>query len=323
MFHASNKIKLGIVGLGHAGNLHLRAIDSLQSIFELSLSYDLSQSKTAQKLPKNKIVTSVEDILNSNIDCVILSCPSASKFQLSKLIFESGKSIFSEKPQVLTLKEFDYLNLLAKNKDLIFQGAFHSTFNPLQRQLLKEITIFPGKTVHKKFGELINIELNRFDPYVQSGQVIDYAPEKTSGLDSWPNILSELALYVNSYKVKDVKYLDTSFAPNYPEVKTKITGIFPEGKFIANTDWTNGQNIKKTTLFFEKATVILDYTGYQLTVTKNDQIVSKQNFDQLGSRLEIEYKRMYKDLFNVLTKTRQDNREIIKNITQMLENYCL
>lgn len=323
MFHASNKIRLGIIGLGHAGNFHLKAINSLRSIFELSLAYDLSQSKTAQKLPKNKFATSVEDILNSNIDCVVLSCPSASKFRLSKLVFKSGKSIFSEKPQVLTLKEFDYLNLLAKNKDLIFQGAFHSTFNPLQIQLLKEITIFPEKTVHKKFGRLINIELNRFDPYVQSGQVVDCVPERTSSMDSWPNILSELALYVNSYKVKDVKYLNTSFAPDYPEVKTKITGIFPEGRFIANTDWTNGQNIKRTTLFFEKAVVMLDYTGYQLTIMKNNQIVSKQNIAQLGPRLEVEYKRMYKDLFEVLVKNKEDNRKMIRNITQVLEKYCL
>jgi len=306
------KYKLGLVGCGRAAYWHAQAIQTMSENFELLATYDINNN--GLNLPDAKKCLTLDSLLEVKLDGVVVTVPSSQKLKVCTRILESGKNIIVEKPFVQTISEFKSLEKLANQQNLVMYGALHARFSSTLTSFVKNLNINEQGTSHLNHGQLKKIELRRFDPYVKDG-IVTHAPEISSGLDSWPNIFSELDLYTSRYKIGSVQDFDSTFYPEYPEVKARVEGNIAGGSFTAYTDWTNNMNQKDTTLFFENGVVKLDHTNQQIWEGKDtSDLRMTADYNNLGSRLEVEYIGIYRELYMVLSGNIPDNRNLSRRL---------
>jgi len=75
--------------------------------------------------PSARIVRSLEDLLSSAIDLVVVGTPNGTHFEFAKAALQAGKHVVVDKPVTATSAEAAELNALALSKGLIF-APFHN-----------------------------------------------------------------------------------------------------------------------------------------------------------------------------------------------------
>lgn len=120
------KIKIGFIGCGKiVQSHHGPEILKLAKRAKISALYDLKE-KTAISLKEellinSEIFESVDDLLKSDIDGVIISTPNNSHFELTMQSLKAGKHVLVEKPMAVNLEEADKMIAAAKASKLHLQ----------------------------------------------------------------------------------------------------------------------------------------------------------------------------------------------------------
>ena len=122
-------IKVGIVGVGHLGEIHLKLI--LSSInFDLIGFYETNQEKSdlISKKYQVKSFKSLED-LSENVQAVIISTPTIHHHEIATFFLKNNIHVFVEKPITTNLNEANELIQLAQNNKLVGQVGHVERFN--------------------------------------------------------------------------------------------------------------------------------------------------------------------------------------------------
>ena len=122
-------IKVGIVGVGHLGEIHLKLI--LSSInFDLIGFYETNQEKSDLILKKYQVKSfkSLED-LSENVQAVIISTPTIHHHEIATFFLKNNIHVFIEKPITTNVKEANELVQLAKDNNLVGQVGHVERFN--------------------------------------------------------------------------------------------------------------------------------------------------------------------------------------------------
>ena len=122
-------IKVGIVGVGHLGEIHLKLI--LSSInFDLIGFYETNQEKSdlISKKYQIKSFKSLED-LSENVQAVIISTPTIHHHEIATFFLKNNIHVFIEKPITTNVKEANELVQLAKDNNLVGQVGHVERFN--------------------------------------------------------------------------------------------------------------------------------------------------------------------------------------------------
>ena len=122
-------IKVGIVGVGHLGEIHLKLI--LSSInFELIGFYETNHEKSdlISKKYQVKSFKSLED-LSENVQAVIISTPTIHHHEIATFFLKNNIHVFIEKPITTNVKEANELVQLAKDNNLVGQVGHVERFN--------------------------------------------------------------------------------------------------------------------------------------------------------------------------------------------------
>ena len=122
-------IKVGIVGVGHLGEIHLKLI--LPSInFDLIGFYETNQEKSdlISKKYQVKSFKSLED-LSENVQAVIISTPTIHHHEIATFFLKNNIHVFIEKPITTNVKEANELVQLAKDNNLVGQVGHVERFN--------------------------------------------------------------------------------------------------------------------------------------------------------------------------------------------------
>lgn len=138
-------IKVGIVGVGHLGEIHLKLI--LSSInFDLIGFYETNQEKSdlISKKYQVKSFKSLED-LSENVQAVIISTPTIHHHEIATFFLKNNIHVFIEKPITTNVKEANELVQLAKDNNLVgqvghverFNGAFTAVENLLNPMFIE------------------------------------------------------------------------------------------------------------------------------------------------------------------------------------------
>jgi len=124
------KLKIGVLGAGHLGKIHLRLLQE-SSAYELVGFYD-SQPQIAAKISREFGYRSFSDVnsLFDEVDVIDIITPTLSHFELAKKALESGLHVFLEKPITATVEEANELVSLAKAKGLLGMVGQVERFNP-------------------------------------------------------------------------------------------------------------------------------------------------------------------------------------------------
>jgi predicted dehydrogenase len=126
----NQKLKIGVLGAGHLGKIHLRLLQESQA-YELVGFYD-SQPQVAAKISREFGYRSFSEInsLFAQVDVVDIVTPTLSHFELAKKALGSNLHVFLEKPITATVKEAHELVSLAKAKGLLGMVGQVERFNP-------------------------------------------------------------------------------------------------------------------------------------------------------------------------------------------------
>ena len=130
----SNKIRIGVIGLGYLGKFHyqkykLNRSVNLTSVVDRQIeNLDFIDSKKIIKTDK------YANIIN-NVDAVSIVTPTNTHYKIAKFFLENKKHVLLEKPMTETVAQANKLNSLAKRNKCILQIGHLEQFNPAVKKL--------------------------------------------------------------------------------------------------------------------------------------------------------------------------------------------
>ena len=123
-------LKIGVLGAGHLGKIHIKLIQEIE-MFELVGFYD-PNDKNASKADEKfgvKRFTDLEELIDS-CDAIDIVTATISHFECAQLALKKTKHIFIEKPMTSTLEEAFRLVELIKEAGVKAQVGHVERFNP-------------------------------------------------------------------------------------------------------------------------------------------------------------------------------------------------
>lgn len=124
-------LKIGLLGAGHLGKIHLKCIDLASDKLELVGFYD-ADPNTALKVAAETGFQAFDDIdaLIDAVDIIDIVTPTTTHFELAKRAITKGKHLFIEKPITHTVAEAEELLKLTQKHGVKVQVGHVERFNP-------------------------------------------------------------------------------------------------------------------------------------------------------------------------------------------------
>jgi predicted dehydrogenase len=125
-----NRIKVGVVGVGHLGKLHAQLYNEV-SLAQLVGIYDIDQEK-ANRVGEELNITVFNDLseLLQEVEAVDIVTPTSTHKQVALAALDHDCHIFIEKPIMETEEEASGIITRAKEKNKIVQVGHIERFNP-------------------------------------------------------------------------------------------------------------------------------------------------------------------------------------------------
>lgn len=124
-------LKIGVLGAGHLGKIHLKCIQLASDHLELIGFYD-TDSANAKKVSSELSIKAFDDIdqLIDAVDIVDIVTPTTTHYELAKRVITKGKHLFIEKPITHTVEEAEELLQLSGEYQVKVQVGHVERFNP-------------------------------------------------------------------------------------------------------------------------------------------------------------------------------------------------
>ncbi len=124
-------LKIGVLGAGHLGKIHLKCLQLTEGIYELVGFYD-ADAENAVQVSKDFGITLFDsvDALIDAVDVVDIVTPTPTHFALAAQVIRKGKHVFIEKPLTHTVAEARELLKLKEEYGVKVQVGHVERFNP-------------------------------------------------------------------------------------------------------------------------------------------------------------------------------------------------
>jgi predicted dehydrogenase len=124
-------LKIGVVGAGHLGKIHIRLLLELADIFEFIGFYDVDSvnSQSVANQFNIKSFPSISDLINE-VDCLDIVTPTLSHYACAIDALRARKHVFIEKPLSETMEEAKKMVMLTNEAEVIVQVGHVERFNP-------------------------------------------------------------------------------------------------------------------------------------------------------------------------------------------------
>lgn len=152
--------KLGLLGFGHLGKIHALCIQKTK--FDFVGFYDPSPDLSLDDYKGYHRFDTI-DALIAGSDAIDIVSTTSTHYDMIVKCIAASKHVFVEKPYVNTLEHGEYLGLLLKNKNIVFQIGHVERFNPAYLN-------FENNTLQPKFIE--GHRLAQFNPRGTDASVI-------------------------------------------------------------------------------------------------------------------------------------------------------
>ncbi len=130
----SNKIRVGVIGLGYLGKFHYQKYKLNKSVNVTSV---VDQQIENLDFIKSKKIIKTDKYVNiiENVDAVSIVTPTNTHYKIAKFFLENKKHVLLEKPMTETVQQANKLNSLAKRNKCILQIGHLEQFNPAIKKL--------------------------------------------------------------------------------------------------------------------------------------------------------------------------------------------
>lgn len=151
------KIRTALLSYGMSGKVFHAPFISFHQGFELIGSWERSKKMIREDYPSVKSYTTMEALLEDDVDLVIVNTPVDTHYEYAKKVLLAGKHAIVEKAFTTTVAQAKELAVLAKERGVklaVFQNRrWDSDFKTIQQIILE-----------KKLGEIVEAEFH-FDRY--------------------------------------------------------------------------------------------------------------------------------------------------------------
>ena len=157
-------IRIGLVGLGYLGRIHLKVLQDLPAHFQITGVFDHNRDRSNElrsEAPQFAIFTSYQELLQ-NADAVAIIASTPAHYELAAQAISSGKAVFIEKPVCSLLSDAQQLKVLSEQHQVLVQVGHIERFNPLVMALASQ-----------REGEAIQVlKSNRSAPFQLRGSEV-------------------------------------------------------------------------------------------------------------------------------------------------------
>lgn len=131
---SEKKLKIGVLGAGHLGRIHIKLILELSDCYDLIGFYDPSDeaSNIAIESFQVKRWSNLNDLIEA-ADCIDIVSPTTFHHELASVVIRASKHVFIEKPITQTPEEAKNLVKLSQEAGVIVQVGHVERFNPAFR----------------------------------------------------------------------------------------------------------------------------------------------------------------------------------------------
>jgi len=311
-------IKLGIIGYGTIAATYIKSLKHIADCYQLGGLYDINRAKLDHELGDiYTIYDSMEAMLQSNINCVIISTPLNTHYDIAVNCIKANKHVIMEKPATLSLPEVEHLFTLAKIHHVMFYVAFHSSFAiDIEWYLANQATLEPcyrTKNIQK-------IDSAFSDPYMENGKIYSdrtslcgsYVDSGINILSVWNRIVPLTNFQVTQHKVKkDASDIVYSSNTTYMDAKREL---------IMRTNWDLHLNQKRTVLSFKDTPdkLLLDHSNQKVSIISGteEHILYQETTNE---RLVNQYIGVFNDFLNT-TNIENHKKNVLKTHELLLSN---
>lgn len=268
-------LKVGVLGAGHLGKIHLRLLQQSQK-YDLIGFFD-SDSENAKKVASELGHTCFDtvDALIDSVDVVDIVTPTVSHFYSAKMAIEKGKHVFLEKPITHTLAEAEELLLLEKKHGIKGQVGHVERFNPAFMAVCN----------------MINSPL-----FIEAHRLAEFNPRGTDVpvvLDLMIHDIDVILSVVHS-EVKQINASGVSVISNSPDIAN--ARIKFENGCVANLTASriSLKNMRKSRFFQKDAYISIDFLEKKVEVVRmKDAPEVPGDFDMILQNAEGVKKQIY------------------------------
>ena len=262
-------LKIGVIGAGHLGKIHLKLLLELKDTFEVIGFYDTDRenAKIVNRSFRVKSFKSLE-LLIEEADVIDIVSPTISHYDCASLAIRSNKHVFIEKPITQTVLEAETLMKLSREAGVKVQVGHVERFN----------------SAFKSAQDYINQPL-----FIESHRLAEFNPRGTDVpvvLDLMIHDLDIVLKLVNS-PVKSVQASGVSVVSDTPDIAN------------ARIEFNNGcvcnltasrmslKNMRKSRVFQKDAYISIDYLEKKTEVIRLKNIKPSEEIDPLAVVLDL------------------------------------
>lgn len=252
-------LKVGVLGAGHLGKIHIRLLIELSDKFEFVGFYDPSDenAKVAIDTFGIKRFDTIELLLNE-VDCVDIVTPTLSHFDCASKALRKSKHVFIEKPITETVEEAKKLINLSHEAGVKVQVGHVERFNPAFQAAVSYIENPMFIETHR---------LAQFNPRGTDVPVV---------LDLMIHDLDAILSVVNS-DVKRISASGVSVVSDTPDIAN--ARIEFDNGCVANLTASriSMKNMRKSRFFQKDAYISVDFLTKELEVVRMEDIEGEPN----------------------------------------------
>lgn len=138
-------MKVGLIGLGRWGKIHLKNLLSLPDLFQVSLLCTRHSRPVAEQIPGIRYTDQWQQVVDSEVEAVVLAVPPHHHEELIRACILAGKAVLVEKPLAPTLAETQRIHDFVSSSGVPVLVDHIQLFNPLY-QAAKEALRADGET---------------------------------------------------------------------------------------------------------------------------------------------------------------------------------
>ena len=270
-----NMLKVGVLGAGHLGKIHLRLLNASEK-YDLIGFYDpdaINGTAVAQEFGY-KYFDNINALIDA-VDVVDIVTPTLSHFDCAKRAMEQGKHVFLEKPITNTLEEAEQLLEFEKKYNVKGQVGHVERFNPA-------FSAVKGAIKNPMF-----IETHRLAEFNPRGTDVPVV------LDLMIHDIDAILSVVDS-EVKQINASGVSVISQSPDIAN--ARIVFENGCVANLTASriSLKNMRKSRFFQRDAYISVDFLEKKVEVVKmKDAPEDPGEFDMVLQNAEGERRQIY------------------------------
>lgn len=252
-------LKIGVLGAGHLGKIHLNCLKGLSDLFSIEGFYD-PNPEVAQKVSAEygiKYYASIEDLLE-NVDAIDIVTPTLNHYDCALMAINAGKHFFVEKPITETPEQAMKLMELSEKAGLTTQVGHVERFNP-------------AFIAAKEFiGKPMFIETHRLAEFNPRGTDVPVV------LDLMIHDI-DIVLHAVDSKVKNISASGVAVVSDTPDIAN--ARIEFENGCVANLTASriSLKNMRKTRLFQRDAYITVDFLEKQSEIVRMQNEIEEDN----------------------------------------------